>query len=61
MHIEIDTLEISYIIFCFFFFKWLFRFGVIGLLVKLISSLKDKGAGVIKEFEEKIKGGKEGE
>lgn len=59
MLINLPVFEIVTIMFFYFFFRWFFRFGVIALLVKMISILKDKGKDSLKEFEEKLKGGKE--
>lgn len=57
MQIEIPTIEILTILFFATFFKWLFRFGILVVLGKLLSNLKEKGSTSLKEFQEKMSKG----
>lgn len=54
MTIEIPTLEILFLLFSFYAFKWLFRILVLMIISKLISSLKEKGSTSLKDFQEKM-------
>lgn len=54
MHIEIDVLEIAFIIFWFFFIQWFFRFVIMVLVGKLVEQMKEKAAAKVGEMKEKI-------
>lgn len=38
---EIDAIEIIFVIFSFFLFKWLFRILAIAIIAKMLSELKN--------------------
>jgi hypothetical protein len=55
LHFEIDVFEIVTLLFFYSFFKWLFRFGVLVLIAKVLGGLKERGAGKIAEFQEQLR------
>lgn len=59
MSINLPVFEIITILFFMSLFKWLFRFGIMILIVKVMNSLKERGKESLKEFQENIKGKEE--
>lgn len=54
--LNLPVFEVVTIIFFYYFFKWFFRGGVVFLFIKVLSQLKEKGKGSLKEFEKSLKG-----
>lgn len=54
MHMEIDALEIVFILFAFQLFKWLFRALLLIVIGKAISTLKNKVGASVNDLKTKV-------
>lgn len=54
MHIEIDTLEIAFIIFLVYAVKWFFRLLVLLIISKVVNQFKRKGEEKIAQVKQSL-------
>lgn len=59
MHIELDVMELIFLLFFSYLFKWLFRGLFMLMIIKVLGTIKKKGVEEIENIKTAFKGNKE--
>lgn len=54
MHLEIDVLEVAFLIFMYITLKWLFRFFIMIFVIKVIANIKEKAVEKVVELKKTV-------
>jgi len=54
VHLEIDVLEVAFLIFMYITLKWLFRFFIMIFVIKVIANIKEKAVEKVVELKKTV-------